>query len=159
MHRSNSMWGTDYIANPFFFLFRVSRTTTKNLRWQLGGEITQVTVGKSVTLLVQQLKKECVHKHCAIGYWLPLSLFKFFLKVLDQQCHKFSEGYPSNFSTELSSQISECCSRKFLIQEERIGNVVSTSHWITPVSCLLSSTRALNVRSLGITERFVYCKK
>ena len=37
-----------------------------------------------------------------------------------------SKGY-LNFSTELSSQIFDCCPRKFLIQEERIGNVVSTS--------------------------------
>ena len=58
----------------------------------------------------------------------PISLFTFFLKVLDQQCDKFPKGYPSNFSTELSSQIFDCCPRNFLIQEERIGNVVSTSH-------------------------------
>ena len=28
------------------------------------------------------------------------------------------------------TQIFDCCPRNFLIQEERIGNVVSTSHWI-----------------------------
>ena len=72
-HRSDSMWGTDYIANPFFFLLGISRTTIKNLRWQLSGEITQVTFGKFVTLLVQQLKKKFVHKNCATGYCLPLS--------------------------------------------------------------------------------------
>ena len=49
------------------------------------------------------------------------------------QCHKFSKSYPSNFSTEFSSQIFDCCPRNFLIQEERIGNVVSTMNWITPV--------------------------
>ena len=42
---------------------------------------------------------------------------------------------PNNFSTELSSQIFDCCPRNFLIQEERIGNVVSTSHWIRHVFC------------------------
>ena len=70
-----------------------------------------------------------------IDYHLVYS--NFFLKVLDQWCHKFSEGYLSNFSTELSSQIFYFCHRNFLIQEERIGNVVSTSHWITPVYVLL----------------------
>ena len=62
-----------------------------------------------------------------------ISFFTFFLTVLDRRCHKFSKGYSSNFSTELSSQIFDCCPRNFLIQEERIGNVVSTSHWIRPV--------------------------
>ena len=52
------MWGTDYIANCFFLNLKVSRTTIKNLRWQLGGETTQVTFGKFVTLLVQNLKKK-----------------------------------------------------------------------------------------------------
>ena len=75
--------------------------------------------------------------HCATGYWLPRSLFKFFLKLLDQWCWRFSEGYMNNFSTELSSQIFDCCPRNFLIQEERIGNVVSTSHWIRPVLKLI----------------------
>ena len=92
-----------------------------------------VTFGKSSTSLVQQLKKKLVHKHCTTGYWLPRSLFKFFLKFLDQRCWRFSKGYLNNFSTELSSQIFDCCPRNFLIQEERIGNVVSTSHWIRPV--------------------------
>ena len=58
---------------------------------------------------------------------------KFFLKLLDQGCGRCSEGYLNNFSTELSTQIFDCCPRNFLIQEERIGNVVSTSHWIRPV--------------------------
>ena len=62
-----------------------------------------------------------------------ISFFTFFLTVLDRRCYKFSEGYPSNFSTEWSSQIFYCCPRNFVIQEERIGNVVSTSHWIRPV--------------------------
>ena len=48
----------------------------------------------------------------------------------------FSEDYLNNFSTELSSQIFDCCPRNFLIEEERIGNVVSTSHWIRPVSTI-----------------------
>ena len=70
---------------------------------------------------------------CATGYWLPCSLFKFFLKFLDQRYWRFSEGYLNSFSTELSSQICDCFPRNFLIQEGRIGNVVSTSQWIRPV--------------------------
>ena len=54
-------------------------------------------------------------------------------KLLDQRCWRFSEGYLNNFSTELSSQIFNCCPRNFLIQEKQNGNVVSTSHWIRPV--------------------------
>ena len=50
----------------------------------------------------------------------------FFLKLLDQGCWRFSKGYLNNFSTELSTQIFDCCPRNFLIQEGRIGNVVST---------------------------------
>ena len=61
------------------------------------------------------------------------SLFKFFLKLLDQWCWRFSEGYLNNFSTELSSQMFDCCPRNILIQEKQNGNVVSTSHWIRPV--------------------------
>ena len=57
-HRSDSMWGTDYIAILFFLDEKVSRTTIKNLSWQLGGEIIQVTFGKSSTSLVQQIKKK-----------------------------------------------------------------------------------------------------
>ena len=111
----------------------IFRTTFKNLTWQLGGEIIWLTFGKSSTSLVQQLKKKLVHKNCATGYWPPHSLFKFFLKFLDQWCSSFSKGYPNNFSTELSSQIFDCCPRNFLIQEESIGNVVSTTNWIRPV--------------------------
>ena len=105
----------------------------ENLRWQLGGEIIQVTFRKSSTSLVQQLKKNLNKLYCATGCWLPHSLFKFFLKLLDQWCWRFFEGYLNNFSTQLSSQIFDCCPRNSLIQEERIGNVVSTSHWIWPV--------------------------
>ena len=61
------------------------------------------------------------------------SLFKFFLKLMDQWCWRFSKGYLNNFSTELSSQIFDCCPRNFLIWEKQNGNVVSTSHWIRPV--------------------------
>ena len=71
--------------------------------------------------------------HCATGYWLPCSLFKFFLKLLDQRWWKFSEGYLNHFSTKLSSQIFDCCPRKFLIQEKQNGNLVITSHWIRSV--------------------------
>ena len=46
---------------------------------------------------------------------------------------KIFQSYLSNFSTELSSQIFDCCPRNFLIQEKQNGNVVSTSHWIRPV--------------------------
>ena len=62
-----------------------------------------------------------------------ISFFTFFLTVLDRWCHKFSEGYLSNFSIKLSSQIFYFFPRNFLIKEERIGNVVSTSHWIRHV--------------------------
>ena len=49
LHRCDSMWGTDYIANSFFLNYKVSGTTIKNLKWQVGGEITEVTFGKFVT--------------------------------------------------------------------------------------------------------------
>ena len=51
-----------------------------------------------------------------------------FFQVLDQWCYRFSECYLNNFSTDLSSQIFDCYPRNFLIQEERIGNVVSTTN-------------------------------
>ena len=76
-----------------------------------------------MTLLGQKLKKKLGYKNCATGYWLPLSLFKLFLKLLDQWCHKFSKGYMDDFSTNLSPQIFDCCPRNWS------GNVVSTSHW------------------------------
>ena len=57
-HRLDSMWGTDYIANPFFLNLKISRTTIETLRWQLSGKIIQVTFRKSSTSLVQQLKKK-----------------------------------------------------------------------------------------------------
>ena len=52
------MWGTDYIAILFFLDLKVSRTTIKNLSWQLGGEIIQVNFENSSTSLGQQLKKK-----------------------------------------------------------------------------------------------------
>ena len=58
---------------------RVSRAKIENLRWQFGGDIIRVTFKQFVTSLVQQLKKKCVHKNCAKRYWLPISLFTFFL--------------------------------------------------------------------------------
>ena len=82
------------------------------------------------------LRKNLNKLHCTTGYWLPHSLFKFFLKLFDQWCWRFSEDYLNNFSNKLSCQIFDCCPRNFLIQEERIGNVVSTSHWIWPVDWL-----------------------
>ena len=57
-HRRDSIQGTDYIANPFFLNLKVSRTTIENLRWQFGGDIIQVTFGKSVTSLVPKLKEK-----------------------------------------------------------------------------------------------------
>ena len=55
-HRSDSMWDTDYMAISFIGL-KVSRTTIENLRWQLDGEIIQVTIGKSSTSLVRNLDR------------------------------------------------------------------------------------------------------
>ena len=52
------MWGTDYIAIPFFLNSKVPRTTIENLSWQLGGKIIQVTFEKFSTSLVKQLKKK-----------------------------------------------------------------------------------------------------
>ena len=128
----------------------------KNLRWQLGGEITQVTFRKSATSFVQKLKKILNKLHCATGYWLPCSLFKIFLKFLDQQCWRFSEGYLNNFSTELSPKIFDCCPRNFLIQEERISNVVSTSHWIQPV--IRRILLAINIKMIqNDTELMLKC--
>ena len=138
-----------FTTNEFFFLLaqvrfnslyslhchsslRVSSTTVENLRWQFHGEIILV-IFRIETTFVQQLKKKIVHTNHATGYWLPLSLFKFFLKFLDQWCYRFSKGYPNNFSTKLSSQICDCCPRNFLVQEESIGNVVSSTNWITSV--------------------------
>ena len=45
-----------------------------------------------------------------------------------------TKGYLNNFSNELSSQIFEYCPRNIFIQEKQNGNVVSTTHWIRPVS-------------------------
>ena len=124
-HRSDSMWGTDYITNPYFLNWKVSRTTIENLRWQLGGKIIHRKIFNTVGLNLNKLH----------GSQYPVaqcSIFKFFLKLLDQRCWRFFEGYLNNFSTELSSQIFGC-PRNFLIQEKQNGNVVSTSHWIRPV--------------------------
>ena len=133
LHRSDSVWGTDYIANPFFLNWKVSRTTIKNLRWQLGGEIIQVTFRKSSTLLVQKLKKKLEWTEWWSVPCCTIFVNSFFLKLLDQQCWRFSEGYLNNFSTKLSSLIFDCYPRNFLIQEKQNGNVISTSHWIRPV--------------------------
>ena len=62
-----------------------------------------------------------------------MQFIQIFHKLLDQWWWRFSEGYLNNFSTELSTQIFDCCPRNFLIQEKQNGNVVSTSHWIRPV--------------------------
>ena len=65
-HRCDSMWGTDYIAYPFFMNLKVSRTTIENLRWQFVGDIILVTFRKFVTSLVQKLKKMWIN-------WLVVS--------------------------------------------------------------------------------------
>ena len=67
----------------------------------------------------------------------------FFLSFWTNDVDDFPKGYLNNFSTELSSQIFDCCPRNFLIQEERISNVVSTSHWIWPVYLLLSANEVV----------------
>ena len=59
MHRRDSIQGTDYIANPFFLNLKVLRTTVENLKWRFSGDIIQVTFRKSITSLVQKLKKTC----------------------------------------------------------------------------------------------------
>ena len=46
-----------------YFLLRVSSTTIKNLRWQLGGEITLVTFRKFVTSLSKNLKKKLLDQY------------------------------------------------------------------------------------------------
>ena len=45
-----------YIYHPFFLNLRVSRAKFENLRWQVRGDIIQVTFEKSVTSLVQNSK-------------------------------------------------------------------------------------------------------
>ena len=78
VHRSDSMWGSDYIAILFFLDQKVSRKTIENLRWQLGGEIIQITFRKSSTSLVQNLRKN-LNKLCGSQYPVAQhSLFKFF---------------------------------------------------------------------------------
>ena len=57
----------------------------------------------------------------------------FFLSCWTNDVEEFPKVTWIIFSTELSTQIFDCCPRNFLIQEEKIGNVVSTSHWIRPV--------------------------
>ena len=107
--------------------------------------------------LTLQLQCICNKLRCATGYWLPRSLFNFFLKFLDQRCWRFSEGYLNNFSTELSSQIFDCCPRNFLIQEERIGNVVSPSHWIRPVLKICIYVHLSAERLQDGKSNFFYC--
>ena len=68
---------------------RVSRTKIENLRWE---DIKFIT-----------FRKKCVHKNCESRYWLPISLFTFFLKFRDQWCYRLAEGYWNNISTDLSS--------------------------------------------------------
>ena len=48
-HRCDWIQGTDYIANPFFLSLRITRTKIKNLRWEVFGDIIQVTFCKFVT--------------------------------------------------------------------------------------------------------------
>ena len=62
---------------------RVYGAKIENLRWEFGEDINFITFQKSVTSLVQQLKKKCFQKNCVTRYWLPTSLFTFILKFLD----------------------------------------------------------------------------
>ena len=68
---------------------RISSTKIKNLRWQLSGEITQVTFGTFVTSLVQQLEKKCVHYNCTTKYWLSIRFFTFFLNFVTSDVTDF----------------------------------------------------------------------
>ena len=79
-------------------LERVSRPTVeKFLRSQFGEDINSITFGKFVALLVHQLKKKCVHKNCAIKYWLPISLFTCFLKFWTQWCYRIFRRLPEQY--------------------------------------------------------------
>ena len=109
------------------------------------GQQSKIWVNNSVEKLFRKLLENLQHHwsnnlrknlNKVHGSQYPVAqctLFKFFLKLLDQRCWRFSEGCLNNFSTELSTQIFNCCHRNFLIQEKQNGNVVSTSHWIRPV--------------------------
>ena len=55
-HRRDSIQGTDYIVNDIFLNLRVFRTKIEHLKWRLKRDTIQITFGKFVTLLVQQLK-------------------------------------------------------------------------------------------------------
>ena len=55
-HRSDSIQGTDYIANYFFLNLKVSRAKIENPKQRIGGDIIPLTFGKFVTLSVQKLK-------------------------------------------------------------------------------------------------------
>ena len=112
---------------------------SQNLRWQLGGESIQVTFGNLQHRWSKNLRKNLNKLHGSQYPVAQYSFFKFFLKLFDQWCWRFSKGYLNNFSTELSSQIFDFCPRNFLIQEQQNGNVVSTSHWIRPVLMITGS--------------------
>ena len=56
LHGSDSIQGTDYIANYFFLNLRVSKAKIENLKWWIGGDIIPLTFEKFVTILVQKLK-------------------------------------------------------------------------------------------------------
>ena len=53
-----------WLYRPFFLNLRVSSTKTKNLKWQTGGDINCMTLGKFVTSLIQKLKILGVYKNC-----------------------------------------------------------------------------------------------
>ena len=110
-HRSDSVWGTDYIANPFFLNKKVSRTTIKNLRWQLVGEIIEVTFRKSSTSLVQQLKKKLVHKNLQQGTDYHSVYSNFFLSFWTNDVKHF-QRLPKEFLRWAVISDFYCCPRK-----------------------------------------------
>ena len=82
-----------------------------------------------------------------------LSLFDIFLSCWTNDVEDFFEGYLNNFSTELSSQIFDCCPRNFLIQEKQNGNVVSTSHWIR----LVLKIATFRIKLFKISNYTAFC--
>ena len=71
---------------------RVSRTTIKNLRWQLGGEIIRVTFGKFVTS--NNLRKISTQKLCN-RILTTTQFIHIFLTFFDHWCYRFFKGYPT----------------------------------------------------------------
>ena len=91
-HRCDSIQGTDYVANPFFLNLRVSKTKIENLRWEVGEDIIQVTFGKLVDNHWSKNLRKDVNKLICSQYARDSQFLwtLFYLKILDQQCHTFS---------------------------------------------------------------------